>query len=75
MHIARNVDGRKLVNAVRVIGHVNVGVGRGIERAITAIAPAVDLRVRPRAHEQRQRHLKNFLFHRFGLKPDFYGCL
>ena len=39
-----NGDGRILVNAIRVVGHVDDGVRRGIERAITAIAPAVDLR-------------------------------
>jgi hypothetical protein len=49
-----------------VVGHVDDGVRRGIERAITAIAPAVDLRVRAGAQKQQARkdarptELKNF---------------
>jgi hypothetical protein len=48
-----------------MIGHVDDSVRRGIERAITAIAAAVDLRVCARAYERREHRLKNFLFHRF----------
>lgn len=51
-----------------MVGHVDDGVRRGIERAIAAIAAAVHLRVRAKAGEQHDHRLKKFLFHRFSFQ-------
>jgi hypothetical protein len=48
-----------------MVGHIDDGVRRGIEHAITAIAAAIDLRVRVRAYQRRKHHLKNFPSHNF----------
>jgi hypothetical protein len=54
-----------VVNAIRVVGHVNHGVGAGgIERAIMPVAAAVHLRLRAHTREHRDHRLKKFRFHK-----------
>jgi hypothetical protein len=48
-----------------MVGHVDDGVSRGIERAIAAIATAIHLRLRARAHQRHRNSQKNFRFHKF----------
>jgi hypothetical protein len=58
-----------LVNAIRVVGHVDddvrrVGDAAEIQRAITTVAAAVDLRACMHTHEREHYdHWKNFHFH------------
>ena len=55
-----------------MVGHVDDGVRRGIERAIAAIAAAVHLRARARAQKHRDHRLKKFLFHRFSFSCPYH---
>jgi hypothetical protein len=55
-----------VVNAIRVVGHIDDGAGGGVERAVMPVAAAVHLRPRghaPQQEDAEENPLRGWSFH------------